>query len=282
MSFTQFNNEYLMFGDEYIGEPWVDPYNPLNLPPYTIRLKYIDGVTPSFTKGTANQVSVSPNIWDLTYENKNWDRLVASGASRDLLEILGASTYEVTSMSGTFDKNVNRPGDYTHLSSIAIFNTHNVTNMDWIFGGQTAATSIPLFDTQNVTSMAGAFSMCNSLQTVPLFNTTKVTNMDRMFMDCIGLKYTPVFDTSNVTDMSWMYRDCFTLTAVPLLNTQNVTAMPYMFSQCEKVNAGALALYQQASTQENVPRIYGRAFYHCGISGAQGSAELAQIPDGWK
>ena len=44
------------------------------LPDNTIRLLYKDGVTPTFAKGTATQVSQSPNVWDLTYNNTYWNR----------------------------------------------------------------------------------------------------------------------------------------------------------------------------------------------------------------
>ena len=42
------------------------------LPDKTIRLKYADGVTPTFSKGTAVQVSSSPNVCDLTCNDSWW------------------------------------------------------------------------------------------------------------------------------------------------------------------------------------------------------------------
>ena len=50
----------------------VDQYNPLNLPPYTMRLRYIDGFTPTAFTGTITQVSSTPNIWDFTFAEPNW------------------------------------------------------------------------------------------------------------------------------------------------------------------------------------------------------------------
>lgn len=81
---------------------YTDPYNPLDLPPYTIRLLYKDGVTPTFSKGTPTQVSASPNIWDLTYENSDWERLLEGHA--DLLEVLGANTTGVRDMRYMFQR----------------------------------------------------------------------------------------------------------------------------------------------------------------------------------
>lgn len=196
----RFNNKLITNGNGIVGKA-IDPYNPLNLPAYTIRLKYDDGYTPTFNKGTGVQVSQSPNVWDLTYENDSWYDLFNQRTR--LLEVLGANTTGVTNMSRTF---------------IACYNL----------------TSVSLFDTSNVTSMAAMFSYCGSLTSVPLFNTNKVTSMVSMF------------------------------------------------SNCTNVQSGALALYQQASTQANPPSRHSGTFQNCGSNTQTGAAELAQIPDDWK
>jgi len=58
--------------------------------------------------------------------------------------------------------------------------------------------------------------------------------------------------------------------------------MSYMFSGCYKVESGALALYQQASSQATPPSTHNSAFYKCGRDTVTGAAELAQIPSDWK
>jgi hypothetical protein len=58
--------------------------------------------------------------------------------------------------------------------------------------------------------------------------------------------------------------------------------MNYMFGECVNVQSGALALYQQASTQTNPPSNHGGTFYNCGSNTTTGAAELAQIPSDWK
>jgi hypothetical protein len=55
-----------------------------------------------------------------------------------------------------------------------------------------------------------------------------------------------------------------------------------MLWNCGNVESGALALYQQASTQANPPSTHVETFYRCGINTVQGSAELAQIPSDWQ
>ena len=220
------------------------------LPAYTLRLKFTEGTTPSRSKGTLTQVSSSPNVWDWTYNNENWSD--AWHYYSKLLEVLDA-------------------GD-----------TSGVTNMYELFAGCSNLTSVPLFDTSNVTNMKYMFDSCSKLASVPLFDTSKVSNMYGMLVNCSKLASVPLFDTSNVTDMSYMLTNCKALTSVPLFNTSKVTNMSYMFQNCYKVKSGALALYQQASTQSNPPSNHAYTFKDCGRDTTAGAAELAQIPDDWK
>lgn len=178
----------------------VDPLNPLGLPPYTIRVKYTDGNNPT-VYGTKVQVSQSPNIWDITYENSDWQSMFRSNTN--LLEVLGA-------------------------------------------------------------------------------NTTDVTGMYNMFYDCRALTTIPLFDTSNVTNMSGMLYSCGSLTTIPLFNTSVVTNMTATFMYCYNVQSGALAIYQQASSQSTPPTSHSATFRSCGINTETGAAELAQIPSSWK
>jgi hypothetical protein len=58
--------------------------------------------------------------------------------------------------------------------------------------------------------------------------------------------------------------------------------MERMFSFCREVQSGALALYQQASSQANPPTNHHSTFSMCGENTDTGAAELAQIPYEWK
>lgn len=68
---------------------------------------------------------------------------------------------------------------------------------------------------------------------------------------------------------------------IPLFDTTQVTNVSYMFKDNSYVEGGALALYQQMSTQTNVPFNHGWCFSDCGKMTTTGSAELAQIPYEW-
>ena len=79
-----------------------------------------------------------------------------------------------------------------------------------------------------------------------------------------------------------MFFNCESLTALPLFDTSNVTNMQGTFYNCKNVQTGALALYQQASSQANPPSNHFFTFANCGINTTPGAAELAQIPNDWK
>ncbi len=275
-----YNGTILKVGTSWLGTNSApDPYNPLNLPPYTIRLQYAYGVTPTFDKGTGTQVSAIPNVWDLTYNSANWDSLLYRHDS--LMSVLGANATGVTLMTRMFM-------NCSYLSTVALFDTSSVTNMLWMFYGCSFLTSVPLFDTSSVASsvasakgMNGMFMNCSSLRTVPLFDTSSVTDMGSMFRNCDSLTSVPLFDTSSVTYMGSMFRNCSSLTSVPLFDTSSAESMYDMFHDCKAVQSGALALYTQASTQAVPPIAYEYCFTNCGINSTTGAAELAQIPSSW-
>ena len=231
---------------------------PTPVGPYTIRLLYKPGVVPNFYKGTGVQLSANPNIWDLTYENSDWNHLLCERdpeygyiiRNDTLLEVLEAETSGVTNMYGLFNY-------CTDLRNVS------------------------LFDTSNATTMQDMFMDCYSITSVPLFNTAKVKYMIGMFINT-SIVSIPNFNTSKVEDMRTMFRYCRSLTTVPLLNTSKVQNVMDMFEDCVNVESGALALYQQLSTQTTPPATYSEAFKNCGSNTQTGAAELAQIPDTWK
>ena len=229
-----------------------DPYNPLNLPPNTVRVRTNDGAIPNkdvASYETATLVSGTTDVYDVYKSGTSFYALLS--ISTNVVEVLGANTTGITNMGDMFY-------DCTSLKSVPLFNTSSVTNMD------------------------GMFFNCNSLTSVPLFDTSSVTDMGSMFLICTSLTSVPLFDTSSVTNMYSMFRNCTSLTSVPLFDTSSVTGMNLMFENCTNVQSGALALYQQASTQANPPSKHTGTFKNCGSDTTTGAAELAQIPEDWK
>ena len=162
------------------GDSPVPPVPPVpSLPPYTIRLKYKQGTTPKFWRGTGVIVDETNNIWDLTYENSNWYNLLTKNS--DLLEVIDGNTSNVTNMENMFD-------ECTSLTSVSLLDTSNVTNMSDMFLYCYSLTNVSLFDTSKVTNMNSMFNNCTSLTTVPLFDTSKVTIIARMFYNCTNVQ----------------------------------------------------------------------------------------------
>lgn len=235
-----FNNKLLAnpSGSQLLGS--------VGLPPYTIRLLYRENTTPVRHQGSIVQVSESPNVWDLTYENRDWSSLLVQ--ETNLIEVLEANTKGVTNMSYLFR-------DCSSLTTICHFNTSSVTNMQGMFYYCTALRGdIPLFDTRNVTDMSYMFYNCSYVEGIPTFNTSNVTNMREMLCWCSNLLEIPLFDTSNVQNMDYMCR------------------------YCSNVLRGMLRLYEQASTQTIVPAQHWGCFDQCGMRLQE---ERALIPYSW-
>ena len=134
-----------------------------------------------------------------------------------------------------------------------------------------------------ITNTQYMFKNCEYFTTISnVFDTSSVTNMLGMFHNCAALISVPLFDTSNAISMRAMFEFDGELTTIPLFNTSKVTDMDRMFEFCRKVQSGALALCQQASSQANPPSTHYQTFYACGSDTQTGAAELAQIPYEWK
>lgn len=223
------NQFYIDDSDVYVNVTFKVNYNPLNLPPNTVRVRTRDGAAPVkayYTSyETATLVPGTTDVYDVYKSGTSLKNLIYR--STNIVEILGANTSDVTDMWGMFYE----------CSSL---------------------TTVPLFDTSNVTTMTNMFNSCSSLKTAPLLDTSKVTNMGNMFLFCSSLTAVPLFDTSKVTSMNEMFRYCY------------------------KVESGALALYQQASSQSNPPSNHINTFEDCGRDTETGAAELAQINANWK
>jgi len=201
-------------------------YNPLGLPAKTIRLKFKDNITPSFTYGTATQVSSSPNVWDLTYNNASWYKLLYN--QTNLTEVLGANSEGVNVITYMFQGCGN-------LVSVALFDTTLVKSAHWLFKGCSKLTAVPKMYTRNVTSMQYMFADCSALTTCPELDTSNVDDMYGMFHSCRHLTSIPKFNMAKVVDTQYMFANCEELTTIPELNTSSLTTADFMFSNCKKL-----------------------------------------------
>lgn len=255
------------------------------LPPMTLRFQFSDlNYDPSeeyfsqWFAGEWRKVESQYNQWDWTCDwMDSWSNIFTDAFTdpENLVSIIDAGdTSSVTNTSTMFD-------GCSSLTSIALFDTSNVTDMSFMFEYCSSLKTVPLFNTSNVTNMMYMFNDCSSLEEVPLFDTSNVTDMYGMFFECTKLESVPLFNTSNVTDMSMMFQSCESLIEIPLFDTSNVEYMFQTFADCYEVQYGALALYQQASSQQNPPNNYQLCFEYCGINTETGRHELNEIPSSW-
>lgn len=264
----KFGNTILLRNANWLGNMSTAPVGS-----HTIRLKFREGVTPTISRGgTLTHVSLNPNVWDLKFENNNWGQLLKG--QTDLLEVIETNTTGVRQMTEMFR-------GCSSLTSVPMFDLSSVTIMDGMFSGCSSLVSVPLLDTSNVKYMHSMFNECSSLVSVPLFNTSNVESMGFMFYRCSSLSSIPLFDTSKVLDMDFTFYECTSLTSIPLLDTGRIMEMSLTFYNCYNIQSGALALYQQASTQYSPPIEHDNTFYNCGRDTVTGAAELAQIPSDW-
>jgi surface protein len=155
----------------------------------------------------------------------------------------------------------------------------------YMFRNCTGLTTAPELPSTTLASYCyqAMFYGCNSLESIDVskFDTSKVTNMNNTFYS-IYIRNLPQIDTSNVTDMRGICGWCRYLREIPLLNTSKVTRFSNAFMNCYSVSSGALALYNQISSQTTPPTDHSQAFADCGRDTTAGAAELAQIPSDWK
>lgn len=264
-----FGNSTCGFNGKGVGwEP------PIVLPPYTIRLKFTEGVTPTFAKGTGTRVSSSPNVWDLTYTDVSWNGLLRDQV--DLLEVIAANTTGVTNM-------VNMLRNCTSLYRVASFDTSAVTNMAF-FLTSTNITESPAFNLSSCIKTTCMYTTCPRLAYVPSMDLSQVIEMDAMFRNSYSLEYLPDMDCSSCRNMQTFCEGCQSLKEIPQITvSSSLEYVTMAFENCKHVESGALAFYQQASQYAPTPSHSG-CFTNCGDYApvdAPIHAEMQQIPSSW-
>lgn len=274
-------NTFIMpYGDVVISGAFKINYNPLNLPPYTIRVEAPGGFTPSHPDYKFDSYTVvaitqeGHRIVDFVYNNTDWsDMFSAPAYSHDIIKVLGANSTGVTNMYRMFYQQ-------DGLSEVPLFDTSSVTNMSYMFKECRSLKTVPLFDTHNVTDMSYMFLMGGStsygygLTSCPNFNTSNVTNMDRMFKGCSQLSTAPAFNTSKVNNFTYMFGNCIALRTVPMYTlhqSSSAIILDTMYYNCSSVTSGAYEFYNYAKNF-NTSHIY--TFDGCGAS--------SKIPSDWK
>ena len=274
---------------------YVDPYNPLNLPAGTMRVRTSDGNPPNQGSWAfdgydhAVLVEGTADVYDIWKDDHTMDQLATD--CDNIVECLGANT------AGQDDL-VHLLARCPNLEHTCLFDTSSATNLAEMYYKCPKLVSVPLYDTSNATNLAGFLRECSTLTEVPQFDTSSAVNMSGMFEDCRALTYIPDLNTSNATNMEHMFRECRSLAALPNIDTSNVESIyaicyncfalkniplwdtskmwnvGWAFAACGAVQSGAYDLYVRMSTQTAPPSYHERTFFNCGDSG--------NIPADWK
>lgn len=255
--------------------PPVDPYNPLGLPEKTMRFEVSSS---SWTYGGMpdNTVTqISDKVWDITFGSSS---TVGSWSRYGIIKVLGFNGEGLSSysLSGFFGAS-----SFSGLQEVGSLNLVGCSTLNNAFSSQSLLTSIGNINAPDVTTCD---SMCygdSALVSVGTINTPLNTNANQMFRSCTSLTEMPDVNTASVTNATSMFDYCPELKSIRLIDTSSMTSVPAMFRYCFKVESGALALYQQMSTQTTPPSTTSACFTDCGSNTVTGAAELAQIPSTW-
>ena len=219
-------------GEAYLGSTKVYASLPPAPPERSFVMTFVDGVDLStkLTYGydSMTQVSVSPNVWNVTLSSGGYMSQFSSwAATSDLISV-------VANLQG--------------LGS----------------------------------SLTAMFTAQLGLKEAVIYIGTDVTDLTAFFAGSRGLEKLTLVGGGNVTNYSSLCSSCESLKKVPSVNTSSATNVMDMFGNCHAVESGALALYQQMSSQATPPATHDACFRDCGINTVTGAAELAQIPTDWK
>lgn len=133
----------------------VDPYNPLGLEPYTMRVRLTPG-TNFAGAGTAVKIDDENNIWDWTFGSG--EQAIAMKDGSKFVEVLGINTHDVTDFTSTFYN----CGLLVALPTNVYFG--DGTNFPDFAKGCSLITSIPNYDLHSATNVYYAFDSCINVE----------------------------------------------------------------------------------------------------------------------
>lgn len=207
------NPYYLTFGGNAltIGAGGVavgfDHYNPLGLPAKTIRVEFESGYTPTpspTVSQTFVQVTSSPNIWDITWNNTMWYNFFKSETY--LKKVLGANSTGVNNMKSMFE-------GCTNLTSIPPFDMTSVTNCEFMFDHASSLSEIPdTLDISHASLVNYMFAYCAALRRVPTLVLRPNLEMQGTFIDCFNVESGALAlynYASNLSTPPRAHTDCF-------------------------------------------------------------------------
>lgn len=138
-------------------------------------------------------------------------------------------------------------------------------------------------NTSDMTNAYGLFRNCSAITIIGKMDLSNVTNATLMCGDCTKLGFFRDMNMDSLSIADGMFLHCGILQVIPDFGQlPNITTVQSMFQGCRYVNTGILALYNILSARITTASKYRYCFRQCGDTSSSGSAELAQIPSGWK
>ena len=228
----KFGNTFVNVGGtylkNYVGQ---DPYNPIGLPPRTVRVKTTDNNPPiigSNRQSSATVITQVPGlegIYDVSAVKQTTDIGFYDlfGNSYNLEKVLGVNPGDITDVAMMFQ-------NASALNYVRLFDTSNITRASYMFNGCSSLNYVPDFDTRNVKRIDGMFKNCINLKKAPSLNTSKATHMNNAFENCKQCRIFPTYDCSSCLNLGYMFRYCSYLTHQAVSNTNKVKNFEYAWS----------------------------------------------------
>lgn len=259
-----------------LGTYW-DPENPLNLPPYTLRIRIPDGQIPQdrHDGSSYTQVSENPNIWDFTYPNPDWTGVFDEWRFEPPypLEVLGSNSSGITSMKGllrnrqsTTSVHLSKVDSVTDLSYLC-YGCLNLQSLqiDGAYVGSGANTEYMCYNCWELSNLALDSSLKSTntqymfagnrlMETSPSFHTENNTNMQSMFRSCSALRNVSLYDASQVQDMRSTFYLCTSLQTLPAFTTSSCYAFDSFCEGCSSLQRIPLLDLSAISTHEGIMR----------------------------
>lgn len=272
-------NTFIMpYGDVVISGAFKIEYNPLNLPPYTIRIvntsaSYYPEDATAINRG--RYLNTDYYVYDVTRNSSDWSYLLGGNVDEGVIKVLGANSTGVTNMHGMLRYDIN-------LDEVALFDTSSVTDMAEMFKFcSNSLRTVPLFDTHNVTTMERMFEAVSGggqLRTCPNFDTSKVTNMEAMFFHQNHLQSFPNFDTSKVVNFYSMFSSCSGITGTihiyPLHQVSGGIDLEGMFYKCSSLSS--IKPFYDYASRFNISR------HLTTFTGCTGASDYYSVPSDWR
>lgn len=247
----------------------------------------------TLTDATWTQVSSEPNVWLWDASNvqtTDWSSAFFGQWASDTnqVELIDAGVLtrplilgqDSDPWHGIFAGN-------SYLVSVCSLNIPNATNCSRLFNRCQRLADAVVIRCPSATTITDMFggsnsSSNNAMTSATITTSSSLVTANQVFRGCQALQSFSISNTESVQNFSSMCRGCTSLQTVPLLSTGAAEIVAYMFYRCTAVESGALALYQQMSTQVPPPTSHSGCFTNCGVDTVTGAAELAQIPSDWK